>query len=145
MPTTVLGADKLKRQMRAMPALAKQQIAKAMEQSAQEIADLARALAPVDDGALRASIGWSWHGAPEGSMTLGSVKTSGRGAGNLAIVVYAGDDRAFYARWVEFGTSQGGPAQPFFYPAYRALRKRVRGRVSRAIRNAARQAAAGAR
>jgi HK97 gp10 family phage protein len=143
MTTTVTGVSKLKRQMRAFPALAREQISKAMEQSAQEIVDLAKSLAPVDDGDLRASIGWSWHGAPEGSMTLGAVKTGGKGAGNLSIVIFAGNDQAFYARWVEFGTSAGNRAQPFFYPAYRAMRKRARGRMTRAIRAAARRAASG--
>lgn len=143
MATKVTGVEKLKRQMRVFPVLAREQIAKAMEESAQEIVNLAKSLAPVDDGDLRASIGWSWHGAPEGSIVLGAVRNEGRGSGNLSIVIYAGNDRAFYARWVEFGTSAGHRAQPFFYPAYRSLRKRARSRVTRAIRNAARRAAAG--
>lgn len=157
MATKVEGADALKRKMRQFPERARQEIAKAMEQSAAEIVKLAKSLAPVSAGGgdLRESIGWNWGGAPEGSMVLGTVRTEGKGAGNLSITIYAGDDRAFYARWVEFGTSphtQGGrfagtqhpgtPARPFFYPAYRALRKRVRSRTSRAIRNAARSVAA---
>jgi HK97 gp10 family phage protein len=140
--TQVIGADKLKRKLAAFPGMARQQIAKAMEQSAQEMVDLAKALVPVDQGALRASIGWSWHGAPAGSMVLGEIRSVGRGAGNLSIVIYAGDDRAFYARFQEFGTSTSA-ARPYFFPAYRALRKRIRGRTTRAVRNAARAAAAG--
>lgn len=141
MATKVQGVDKLKRKLRAMPDAARREIAKAMEISAQEVVDLARSLVPVDQGDLRDSIGWNWHGLPEGSVELGQVREGGRGAGNLAIVIYAGNDRAFYARWVEFGT-KAQPARAFFYPAYRAVRKRVRGRVQRAIRNAAKKAAA---
>ena len=156
MATKIEGADKLKRKMQAFPQLAREQIAKALEQSAEEIVRMAKSLAPVDDGDLQRSIGWTWGDAPKGSITIGTVRQEGKGAGNLAITIYAGNSEAFYARWVEFGTSphvNGGRfagtanpgirAQPFFYPAYRAMRKRVRGRTTRAIRKAARTAAAG--
>lgn len=155
MATKVQGADALKRKMRAFPKKARQRIAIAMEQSAEEVVKLAKALAPVDDGDLQMSISWNWGNAPAGSMTLGTVRQDGKGAGNMFITIYAGDDRAFYSRWVEFGTSPrvnggrfagtphpGTPARPFFFPAYRALRKRIRSRTTRAIRNAARSVAA---
>lgn len=155
MATKVQGADALKRKMRAFPKRAREQIAQAMEQSADEIVKMAKSLAPVDDGDLQMSISWTWGSAPKGSLTLGTVRSEGKGVGNMAITVFAGNDKAFYARWIEFGTSphvQGGmftgsqhpgtPARPFFYPAYRALRRRIRSRTSRAIRNAARSVAA---
>lgn len=141
MATTIQGLDRLKKKLRAMPNLARQEIAKAMETSAQEVVDLARSLVPVASGDLRDSIGWTWGAAPKGSIALGTVRNEGRGAGNMAITIFAGNDRAFYARWVEFG-ARGQPAQPFFFPAYRAIRKWVRSRVSRAITKAARAAAA---
>ncbi|HEV7345473.1 MAG TPA: HK97-gp10 family putative phage morphogenesis protein [Devosia sp.] len=153
---TVQGADKLKRKMQRIPILARQEIAKAMEQSAEEMVRLAKSLAPVDGGDLQMSIGWTWGDAPKGSMVLGTVRQKGKGTGNMAITIYAGGGEAFHARWIEFGTSphvQGGQfagtqhpgtrAQPFFYPAYRALKKRIKGRTTRAIRKAARTAAAG--
>ena len=37
----------------------------------------------------------------------------------------------------------GTTAQPFFYPAYRAVRKRVKGRVTRSITKSAKKVAAG--
>jgi HK97 gp10 family phage protein len=140
MATKVQGVDQLKRKLRAMPDAARREISRAMEQSAQEIVDLARSLVPVDQGDLRDSIGWSWHGLPQGSVELGSVRAQGRGAGNLAIVIYAGNEAVFWARWQEFGT-RNHPASPYFFVSYRAMRKRVRGRVQRAIRNAAKRAA----
>ena len=156
MATKVEGADKLKRKMMTFPRLARQEIAKAMEQSAEEMVRLAKSLAPVDDGVLQASIGWTWGEAPDGSMAIGGVKRSGKGSGNMQITIFAGSSTAFYARWVEFGTSphaQGGMfagtqhpgtrAQSFFYPSYRAMRKRFKSRTTRAIRKAARTAAAG--
>src|SRR5690606_23381957 len=78
---------------------------------------------------------------------------------DMSVVVTAGNGAVRYAHLVEFGTSphkikaknaaaltlQGGAvveevghpgaqARPFFYPAYRTLRKRMKGRVTRAIR-----------
>ena len=139
-----------------MPELARQEIAKAMEQSAQEVVDLAKSLVPVSTGALRDSIGWTWGDAPSGSMVLGAVRASGKGAGNMVITIFAGNDEAYWARWVEFGTSPringgeyagsqhpGTHAQPFFFPAYRAVRKRVKSRVTRAITKSAKRAASG--
>lgn len=141
MATRVHGVDRLKRKLRTFPDAARIEIAKAMEKSAQEIVDFAKGLVPVDSGELRNSIGWTWGDAPQGSIVLGRVRQRGRGAGNMSITIFAGNETAFYARWVEFGT-QMQPAQPFFYPAYRAIRRRVRGRVTRAVNKAARSAAA---
>jgi hypothetical protein len=98
-------------------------------------------------------------------MTLGKVESIG---GDLTITVYAGSDEVFWARWVEFGTAPhntakgggtklgkligsvgggiqhpGTAARPFFYVSYRALRRRVRGRITRGINKAAKQVAAG--
>lgn len=153
---TVRGLASLQRKLKALPKAAEEEIAKAMEQSAEEIVRLAKSLAPVDDGDLQMSISWTWGDAPKGSMALGKVKSQGKGAGNLQITVFAGGGHAFYARFVEFGTSAhlnagrfagsehpGTAAQPFFYPAYRAVRKRAKGRVTRAITRSAKKVAAG--
>lgn len=123
-----------------MPKLVKQEIRKALEQSAEEIVSLAKSLVPVDKGDLRDSIGWTYGDAPKGSISLGSVRASEL-TGDLTITVYAGNSQAFYARWQEFGT-QKMQAQPFFYPAYRALRRRAKGRVTRATNKAAKKIAA---
>lgn len=154
--TKVLGLDRLNRKLRALPKAVEAEISKAMEQSANEIVALAKSLAPVESGDLQMSISWTWGDAPKGAMVLGKVKTSGKGAGNLQITVFAGGGDAYYARLIEFGTAPhlnggrfpgtnhpGTPAQPFFYPAYRATRKRAKGRVTRSITKAAKRIAAG--
>ena len=136
MTAKVLNVAKLNRKLAQLPAVSREEIRKAIAQSAREIADLAESLVPVDSGKLAGSIGWTWGSAPKGSMTLARARS-----GDLVATVYAGDDEAFYARWVEFGTRNMG-AQPFFFPAYRALRKRARSRVSRAVTKAAKKVAA---
>lgn len=163
MATKIENADRLRRRLAGFPKAVRAELSKALEEGAKEMVDLARKLVPVDDGDLRDSIGWTWGDAPKGSISLGTV--DGPRSMNLRITVYAGNDKAFYARWVEFGTKphstaaggqdarmiavasgQGKPhpgarAQPFFYPSYRALRRRIRSRVTRAINRAAKKAA----
>ncbi|TNB46809.1 HK97 gp10 family phage protein [Martelella lutilitoris] len=138
--STILGRAALERKLKRMPVVAKKLIRRAMEQSADEIVALMRSLAPVDSGALRDSIGWTWGRAPSGSIIAATVKSSL--GSELTITIYAGDDEAFWARWVEFGR-QDMPAQPYFYVSYRAKRRRVKSRISRSLTKAAKQVAAG--
>lgn len=142
----IIGLAKLHRKLQRMPEAAKAQIKTAMEKSADEIVAMARNLAPVDSGALRDSIGWSWGKAPQGAMTLGKVAAASL-AGDLTITIYAGtrdkklgDADAFYVRWVEFGTKKMD-AQPFFFPSYRANKKRARSNIRRAVTKAAKEVA----
>ena len=119
--------------------MAKDQIRQALEAAADEIVEMAQRLAPVDKGELRDSIGWTWGKAPKGSITLGKVAENSL-AGDFTITVFAGNGVAYYARFVEFGT-QKMPAQPYFYPAYRATKKRAKSRVRRSITKAAKAVA----
>lgn len=137
MKATVLNAQRLNRKLAALPDVAKAEIRPALEKSAQEIVALAKSLVPVDQGDLRDSIGWTWGTAPKGSIKIGAVVS-----GDLTVTIFAGNSEAFYARWVEFGT-QKMRARPYFYPAYRALRKRSKSRIKRAGTKAAKKVAAG--
>lgn len=138
----VEGAARVRRFLTQIPATVREAAQRSLEQSAEEIVQLMRRLAPRDSGALANSIGWTWGDAPAGSMTIGTVK-GGKGSGSIygsmVITIYAGGKiagtDAFYARFQEFGTRQMR-ANPFFYPAYRANKKRVRSRLTRAIRKA---------
>lgn len=153
MTVAVKGLRELQRKLDALPAKVKARIREAMEAGAEEVVTMAKALVPTDSGALRDSIGWTYGRAPKGAMTLGIVESTG---GDLTITIYAGNSEAFYARWIEFGTSAhaaGGkfkgaqipsiPAQPFFYVSFRASRKRIKSRLTRAINKAAKEVASG--
>lgn len=172
----VKGLDRLRRQLQALP---KAQIAAAraaLEQGAQEMATAIARAAPADRGDLSASIGWAHAGqAPKTSATQAirpdaSERRELLGAAGLSVEVYAGNNTAFYARWVEFGTAPGKigertgarnsdvkqakngrkvarthpgtRAQPFFYPTVRALKKRMKSRMVRNANKAAKIAAA---
>lgn len=99
-----------------------------------------------------------------GGFSFGSV-TDMRADEGLRATIYVDTDKrsgAYYGPFVEFGTEAGQRggrasyvglaqnrrgrtqrrthpgtrAQPFFWPAYRSLRRRVRGRITRAINRA---------
>jgi HK97 gp10 family phage protein len=145
--------------------VARTAIQDAMEKSAQEIVDMMKGLVVVRDGHLRDSIGWTWGKAPKGSLKVGAIM--GGSSADLIITIYAGDAEAFYARWIEFGTSPhstakgggtkagkkslargggiqhpGTRAQPFFFVSYRANKKRAKSRITRAVNKAGRTVAA---
>lgn len=113
----VEGLARLKARFAKLPAKIKVEVRRSLEQSADELVAFQRRLVPVDDGDLRDSI----------------QKRDGRH--DLSVEVVAGNRKAFYAAMVEFGTVNA-PAQPYFFPPYRTLRKRIRARTSRAIRKA---------
>lgn len=147
----VSGIPELNAKLKAMPEKVRAAGMIAAEKGAIEIVDMMKRLAPVDDGDLRDSIDWNW-------TTVGGKKSVPLPEGNDRIVIYAGDEKAWYARLVEFGSAPhtikvkrkrtlsdgetffgdevqhpGTTAQPFFYPAYRTLRKRTKDRIARAM------------
>jgi HK97 gp10 family phage protein len=155
MATRILGLAALERKINRLPVAAKAAMQVAIGQMADEIVALAKGLVPVDSGDLKDSIAWTWGKVPKGALTLGKVAAATIG-GDLTATVYAGNDKAYYARWVEFGTAphinggmfagrqnRGTHARPFFYPAYRANKKPGLRRIRAAVRKSARDVAAG--
>nr|WP_313012409.1 HK97 gp10 family phage protein [Brucella intermedia] len=149
----VLGLKSLNRKLKALPALAEAAIKLAMEQGAEEIVAMMKRLVPVDNGDLRDSIGWTWGDAPSYSQRIGAVKSK---TGNLKITIYAGNSKVRYAHLVEFGSAPhinggmfagtqnpGAKGQPFFFVSFRALRRRTKSRITRAINKSAKQIASG--
>ena len=103
---SVQGLDRLNAKLRAMPREAKAELGRAVEESAQRVATLARGLAPVDDGDLRDSIRVE-PGRHELARRVTASAESETGS-------YSFD----YALKAEL-------ASPFFYPAYRALKRSI--------------------
>jgi HK97 gp10 family phage protein len=107
--------------MGRIPPQVKKRINQANEKSAEELAAMMVRLAPIDEGDLIRSIRYY-----ELATTAG---------GGVTWRVSAGNETAYYSRFVEFGNGIT-PARPFFYPAYRALRRLIRNRQLRAFRQA---------
>lgn len=113
------GQKELSSQLRNLLPRIAPAIQASLEKSAAEMADTARALAPVDDGDLRASI-----------------RTE---SGDLTVRVRAGGNRAWYAPLVEYGTKKMA-ARPFWWPAWRFMRRLIRSRTVRDINKAMKDA-----
>ncbi len=135
-------SPRLQARLAKVPDIARAAAANAMEEGAAEIVAEMKRLAPVQSGALRDSIGWTWGDVPAGSFTIADVR-SGKNAGEqyatLRIRIYAGSREAFYARWQEFGTKDQ-PAQPFFFVAWKKHRAKFRKRIRDAVRASIKEA-----
>lgn len=114
--------DRLFSKLRGSAPKVQEAIEAANLKSAVEMVETAKHFAPQDTGRLARAI----YQAP--------VQTGGAPARKVAVDQGKGPtgENAFYAPWVEFG-AQSSRAQPFFFPAYRLVAKRHRGRVTRGI------------
>ncbi len=152
----IQNRDRLLKRLRAIQGKPRQAMRKALEQSAQEIVAAQKQLVPKRSGALERSIGYSFGGYTPDNSNVRGVSVGKAGDQDLTVVIHAGDKDAYYAAWVEFGTAAheadgkfegaqnpGTPARPYFYPPYRALRKRTKSRISRAASKALKDAARG--
>lgn len=131
----------------------------ALGQNASELVASQKKYAPKDSGALAASIGYTFGSYAPDNANVRGMGNAGAGDPDLSLVVHAGDAKAWYARIVEFGTMNSRlvrnyfgrrgvevdvgqmPAQPFFFPPYRLLKRRMKGRVTRAVKKAVKDAA----
>lgn len=144
--TRITNLDRLKRKLKQLPVVARELIRAEMAKAADEIVGMMKRLAPVlvapakdrRPGALRDSIGWTWGKAPKGSVVVATVASN---SDDMTITIYAGNEEAYYARWVEFGT-QKMRAQPYFYVSWRANKRRTVRRLGKAVRDAAKKVAA---
>lgn len=134
-----------------MPKAVREAVGAQLEDSAKTIVATQKNMAPVEDGGLKKSIKYS-----KGSVKFANSGMLGRQKGkpmsrdgdpDLSIWITAGDEKAFYARWVEFGTKPhaqpkfgpdhpGATAVPFFFPGYWLHRKSVKSKSTRAMKKA---------
>lgn len=134
--------SRAKRIMKSLPETVTMRLKGQNEKNAHALADVMRGFVPVDDGVLKDSIRVAKVERPSG----------------VAFSVRAGDFDAYYARFVEFGTEaseaqasrrnknfrrtivmtrtlaahHATKARPFFWPAYRLMKRRMKSSMSRA-------------
>ena len=128
MGAKIEGLEKLRAKLKAMPEAVKAEVEGVLIASAEEVAATARALAPVDDGDLKDSIKVTGPGGRTPLHSSGGAQS----VGDLKAVVTAGNSSTRYAAVVEFGHGNAAP-RPFFWPAYRSKKKRIKSRIARAI------------
>jgi HK97 gp10 family phage protein len=128
------GLDRMNRRFAAVLRNVKEVVEPALVKGAEEIAATQRQLAPQDTGALKDSIAVT----PPGGQTPAYSQPGGsRLARDNEALVTAGGVDVRYPHLVEYGTSEA-PAQPFFWPGFRLMRKRAQDRIKRAVRKAVR-------
>jgi HK97 gp10 family phage protein len=127
---------RLKKRFAAIPKVVKQAVVPALMTSGNELADRMRALAPEDTGVLKGSIAVT---PPGGTTPPYSQPGGSQTAGETQVLVTAGNTDVRYPHLVEYGTAEA-KAQPYFWPAYRLSKKRIVGRIKRAVRKAVREA-----
>jgi HK97 gp10 family phage protein len=170
----IFGADSLKKKLRKLPQETRTTIRAAIEQSASELVEMQKRLAPKKTGALRDSIVATMGDGSTPKYAAFQKRGGGKrrsssvaGDPDLSVRVTAGNSAVRYAHLVEFGTEPheikakrakalgkdgqfgtkvehpGASAHPYFFPAYRALKKRMKSRISRATNKAAKAVAQG--
>jgi HK97 gp10 family phage protein len=157
--TTTQGLEAMRRKMAAIPRHIRAQMEADLAASADELVGMQKRLAPVDSGDLRDSIRWV-RGTVSGVRGMrGALTGETVDRNNMIATVFT---TSFKAALVEFGTAGGvlggfaaytgahqnkrgrrqrrthggTAAQPFFFPAYRALKRRIKSRISRGISKA---------
>ena len=127
--------DRLKARLAAIPKAARKAVEPALLKSGKELAERVKALAPTKTGALRESIAIT----PPGQQTPAYGTGGQRMAKENEVIVTAGNSDVRYAAHIEYGTKHAH-AEPFFWPAYRLSKKRIRSRAKRAINKAVKEA-----
>ena len=126
----------LEARLKAIPREVLREVHPALVKGAEETADAMRALVPVAEGDLRASITVT---AP-GEITPAYAEGGGRRTAedNQALVT-AGNEKVRHGHLQEFGTVKQ-EAQPFLRPGARLARPKAMRRIQRAIGKAIRNA-----
>ncbi|WP_320199882.1 HK97-gp10 family putative phage morphogenesis protein [Agrobacterium sp. rho-13.3] len=129
-------SDRLKRRLDAIPRAVKAAVQPALAKAGQDLATMQRILAPRDSGDLQKSIAVTLPGetTPAYSQPGGS-----RTAKENEVLVTVGNTDVRYPHLVEYGTATAA-AQPYFWPGYRLMKKKMASRIKRAISKAVRDA-----
>ncbi|MBS0237086.1 MAG: HK97 gp10 family phage protein [Proteobacteria bacterium] len=121
----------LRKKLEAIPKAAREAAMASLQKSADELVNAQKALVPVRSGALRDSIRAEARHDQLKIVVIAGGPTTTKAA-------RAGHGSYDYSLGVEHGTAEMA-AEPFFYPAYRLLKKRLRNRTKRAINKAVKQ------
>lgn len=125
------GLARFQRRMRAIPASVRATVMGQLPQIAEEVAEAQRLLAPENEGRLKQSI----RVEPMPEQLAVAVRAGGP---TTTRPVRAGSTVTYdYALAQEFGR-KGMDANPFFWPGFRMVRKRVTNKIKLAIRKAIR-------
>ncbi|KZK76485.1 hypothetical protein PsW64_05214 [Pseudovibrio sp. W64] len=123
--------DVVMAQFRKIAPSVDQEIEKVQKKSSTELANIASAAAPQRSGQLSRSLK-SRKATSEDKLAWGEKQVAKSQSGWVVVIW-------FTWHWLEFGTVHH-PAQPFFFPAFRLIKKRHSGRMNRALNKAIKDA-----
>ncbi|MFO1202986.1 MAG: HK97-gp10 family putative phage morphogenesis protein [Tabrizicola sp.] len=128
------GLKSFQDRLRGLPHLVRDALGRGAVEAAEEVADTIRALVPVDEGKLRASVEVTGPGqsTPAHSYPGGAFLVP-----DNAAAVTVGNSDVRYPHLVEFGTVKTA-AQPFFFPGYRLAKSGAAAKIKAGIRRAVR-------
>ncbi|HZH10560.1 MAG TPA: HK97-gp10 family putative phage morphogenesis protein [Microvirga sp.] len=145
------GLKRWEQRLKNIPKTVRARVREAIHQGAAEIVSAQKRLAPVRTGKLRDSITATIGGQAPKYSQFGRM--GGKGDADLTAVITVGNSEVRYAHLVEFGSAPhiaggrfkgadhpGTTAQPFFYPGYRMVRRRVKSRITRAVNKGIKEA-----
>ena len=145
MTAGVEGLGKAQAAMKRLTPEMARKIDGALDKGAQEVSDRAAAIAPKDSGELAGAIEVrSGLDGLSGRQSAFVRRIAGRTGGELVRIIGVFAERrgspGWYAPFVELGTKKKA-RRPFLRPAFVTLRRRVQGRVARAVNAAAKEVA----
>jgi hypothetical protein len=135
---TIVGLERYTARINAMPDSVRKAVSDVLEQNASEFATRLKGNVPKESGDLAATVTVSDTTVNAGFYSAGSTK-------GLSKTVSIGNAEHPYAAALEFGHMDKGvhvQARPYFFTLLRVIKKRLSGRMSRAIKSAVRAYAA---
>lgn len=131
-----VGLGSFQRRMKAIPEAVRTSVVPGLVKAGEIVADTIRALAPVDEGDLKASVAVTGPGqaTPPYSQPGGEAVVAAN-----ATAVTVGNSAVRYPHLIEYGTTKSA-AKPFFWPGFYLSKKRAGAAVKRAIGKAVREA-----
>lgn len=140
----VQGLAEFDRRWKAIPKAVREAVLETLEQNANELVAEMNRVKPLGE----IEIGWTWGKPPKGAVAVAKSAETSSGVG-ITVWARAKPGSGFSAAWFEFGTSErhhkGGKStgqitqQPFFYPIYRARKRRAKSRLTREVNKAIRK------
>ncbi|WP_174800987.1 HK97-gp10 family putative phage morphogenesis protein [Martelella limonii] len=129
------GISRLKRRLNAIPKEVRAAVDPSLLKSGNELARTVKQLAPEDSGDLKNSVAVT---GPKQQTPAYSQPGGSQIVAENTVAVTVGNEDVRYPHLLEYGSTKM-PAQPFFWPSVRLLKKRIANRTKRAISKAVRQ------
>lgn len=126
------SSEALSRRLEQIPAEILVALRPALVQGAEDVASNMRALVPVDEGDLKASIAVTGPGGTTPAYAQGGASVT---AGVNQALVTVGNPEVRTGHIVEFGSVKMD-ARPFMRPSFRLAKRKVENRITRAISKA---------